>query len=171
MRSNDIFRGFPNNLVQFTSLQEIMAGWLDLELGSYNHISDSLHIYKDCYDELSTIEDAHILQNTDSLALPYEESRSIFHNLSSVVDDMISTESTETLRKHSIHRDFPQPYANLLHILCAELLRRRNAIHEAQARAELCQNPLLLKLWNRWMFREHTSVDTRSAEKHPQNSN
>ena len=28
IRSNDVFKGVPHNFVQFTSLQEIMAGWL-----------------------------------------------------------------------------------------------------------------------------------------------
>ena len=46
MRSNDIFRGLPYNFVQFTSMQEILAGWLKINVGSYNHVSDSLHIYE-----------------------------------------------------------------------------------------------------------------------------
>src|SRR5439155_956769 len=36
MRSNDLFRGLPHNIVQFTSLQEVIAGWLGLEPGTYN---------------------------------------------------------------------------------------------------------------------------------------
>ena len=45
LRSNDVFRGLPYNFVQFTMMQEIMAGWLNLRVGSYNQLSDSLHIY------------------------------------------------------------------------------------------------------------------------------
>jgi len=41
MRSNDLFRGVPYNFVQFTVLQEVIAGWLGLEVGAYDHVSDS----------------------------------------------------------------------------------------------------------------------------------
>ena len=46
MRSNDVLLGTPYNFVQYTSLQEILAGWLDIGVGSYNHYSDSLHLYE-----------------------------------------------------------------------------------------------------------------------------
>lgn len=48
MRSNDVHRGLPYNVVQFTTLQEVMAGWLGLEVGGYHHWSDSLHLYRRC---------------------------------------------------------------------------------------------------------------------------
>jgi len=35
MRSNDIFRGLRIILFQFTSMQEILAGWLNINVGSY----------------------------------------------------------------------------------------------------------------------------------------
>src|SRR5680860_994578 len=38
MRSNDLIWGTPLNFVQFTCLQEIMAGWLGVEVGSYVHM-------------------------------------------------------------------------------------------------------------------------------------
>ena len=33
VRSNDFFLGLPYNLIQFTTLQEIIAGWLEVEVG------------------------------------------------------------------------------------------------------------------------------------------
>ena len=45
MRSNDIVFGLPYNFLQFTFLQEIIAGWLNVDVGEYMHISDSLHMY------------------------------------------------------------------------------------------------------------------------------
>jgi thymidylate synthase len=41
-RSNDIYRGLPYNIVQFTTLQELIAGWLGIEVGTYNHLSEML---------------------------------------------------------------------------------------------------------------------------------
>ena len=42
MRSNDVFRGTPYNFVQFTTLQEVMAGWLGIDVGfrSEEHTSE-----------------------------------------------------------------------------------------------------------------------------------
>jgi thymidylate synthase len=49
-RSNDLHWGtFGANLCQFSSIQEVMASWLDLPVGTYNQITDSLHIYLDDY--------------------------------------------------------------------------------------------------------------------------
>ena len=58
-RSNDIHWGlFGANLNQFTTIQETIWSWLrysgesefkDLELGTYTHITDSLHVYLDDY--------------------------------------------------------------------------------------------------------------------------
>ena len=53
IRSNDLFLGVPYNFVQFTCLQEIIAGWLNIECGSYNQISDSLHLYDQDLENLS----------------------------------------------------------------------------------------------------------------------
>ena len=58
-RSNDIHWGlFGANLCQFSTIQEVLYSWLrhsgdsrfeQLEMGSYNHITDSLHVYLDDY--------------------------------------------------------------------------------------------------------------------------
>lgn len=46
MRSNDIIFGTCYDIFNFTMLQEIMAGLLNVEVGKYTHIADSLHIYE-----------------------------------------------------------------------------------------------------------------------------
>ena len=53
MRSNDLHRGLPHNLLQFSVLQEIMAGWLHVDVGSYHHWSDSLHVYVEDMEKFS----------------------------------------------------------------------------------------------------------------------
>lgn len=45
IRSNDLFLGLPYNLIQWTTLQEILAGWIGVQVGTYNQVSDSLHDY------------------------------------------------------------------------------------------------------------------------------
>ncbi len=56
MRSNDLIWGTPYNFIQFTTIQEIMAGWLGVEVGTYTHISDSLHAYERHWDDVEATE-------------------------------------------------------------------------------------------------------------------
>lgn len=51
-RSNDIIWGYPYNIIQFTSIQEYMANWLGVEVGSYYEYIDSLHMYEDEYQKI-----------------------------------------------------------------------------------------------------------------------
>ena len=46
MRSNDVWRGWPYDVIQFTTLQNTMANTLGLPSGSYVHHVDSLHMYE-----------------------------------------------------------------------------------------------------------------------------
>lgn len=46
MRSNDLWMGFPYDVFQFTNMQVLMSMELGVELGTYTHISGSLHLYK-----------------------------------------------------------------------------------------------------------------------------
>lgn len=57
MRSNDIILGTPYDIFNFTMLQEIMAGRLGIDVGTYYHIVDSLHIYNNHYEMAQNIID------------------------------------------------------------------------------------------------------------------
>jgi thymidylate synthase len=46
MRSQDLWLGFPYDVFAATLLQELLAGWLGVEVGEYHHFVDSLHLYK-----------------------------------------------------------------------------------------------------------------------------
>lgn len=46
VRSNDIIFGLPYDIHFFTLLQEMAASRLNVELGTYTHVVDSLHIYE-----------------------------------------------------------------------------------------------------------------------------
>ena len=50
MRSNDIWRGTPYDIFNFTMLQEIMACMLGIDIGKYTHVADSLHIYESDFE-------------------------------------------------------------------------------------------------------------------------
>jgi thymidylate synthase len=46
MRSNDIWWGWCYDLFQFTQLGWTVANYLGLEMGTYTHVADSLHLYE-----------------------------------------------------------------------------------------------------------------------------
>lgn len=51
MRSNDLIWGVPYNMIQFSHLLALMAGTLELEVGSYHVMVNNLHYYLDLYPE------------------------------------------------------------------------------------------------------------------------
>lgn len=46
MRSNDVWLGFPYDVVQFSTLQHALATHLELEVGHYTHKAGSFHLYQ-----------------------------------------------------------------------------------------------------------------------------
>lgn len=47
MRSNDAYKGLPHDIFAFTMLQEIVARSLGADLGEYQHLVGSLHLYEE----------------------------------------------------------------------------------------------------------------------------
>lgn len=45
MRSQDCWLGLPYDVFTTTIMHELLAGWLDVEMGNYHHVVDSLHLY------------------------------------------------------------------------------------------------------------------------------
>ena len=155
IRSNDLFLGVPYNLIQFTSIQEILAGWLGVELGTYNQISDSLHIYKrDEGNIRKSSPPIRLAPNTDSLALPRKESELVWKELGHRIKQMISSGLTENeLAELSRWEDSPQSYRNMLTVLAAESARRNGWKDTADKIIAKCTNPAFKELWARWLER------------------
>lgn len=51
MRSQDAWLGLVYDTGEFQWFQEILAGWLNLEVGRYTHIDGSLHLYDWAWDK------------------------------------------------------------------------------------------------------------------------
>lgn len=135
MRSTDLMWGLPYNFVQFTTMQEIMAGWLDIDVGSYHHISDSLHVYRRHWESFGTLntEGTDLPQNRADLRISsFREWERLWARLVDCtrllaqhadVDRLLSTADA--------YRDVPPAYAEWVALLAAEALRRRG--HQAAA--------------------------------------
>lgn len=57
MRSNDLWFGYPYDVYNFTVLQELMAGLLNVEVGKYTHVVDSLHLYETHFEAAKKLID------------------------------------------------------------------------------------------------------------------
>ncbi len=156
MRSNDLHLGLPHNLVQFTSLQEILAGWLGLEPAGYHHLSDSLHVYERAREKFRVWADAPALPpNTDRLALPKPESDAGFATLESTVERIISprTAAEELLVLASADVRLAPAFANMRRVFCAEGVRRRARRDLAERIMADCTNAAFCQLYTLWLER------------------
>lgn len=164
LRSNDLVLGVPHNIVQFTSLQEIMAGWLGIDVGSYNHLSDSLHIYERDLDNLRKPEPVFdAAPNMDSIAVPKDESDRLFSQLAERAELLtLRPHREEQIDAIATWKDAPAAYQNLLCILAAESARRWSYPVVLRKIARRCQNPALSQLWDRWMRRVSRSPQIAS---------
>ena len=169
LRSNDLFLGVPHNFVQFTSLQEIMAAWLGLDVGYYRHLSDCLHIYTRDSDNVHNSGGIEREDNDDVLRFSKEESDVLFADLSRRMDKMTRTFLTmKTLRTLSRQDGMPKPLHNWLLVVAADCARRRRWINLSYELMADCSNPALKQLWERWLSRWWTArqEETVSSEAH-----
>ena len=150
MRSNDIRLGMPYNFVQFTSLQEILAGWLGLEAGSYNHYSDSLHLYCRDANKLGIGQEKEV-ENLDSLSLRRDESERIFkeiYNRMIVLTDTSISEK-EIFSLAQLKSEYSS-YNNIMLMIAAYVARKLNNTDLIDELIKKCTNNAYIAMWNRW---------------------
>ncbi len=152
IRSNDMFLGVPHNFVQFTAMQEILAGWLGVECGSYTQISDSLHVYDRRWENVMASRGLpSVSPNDDCLTLTRQVSDRVFKELESRVEQMIDPKADpDTLEGLASWDSAPQAYRNMAAVLTAEALRRRGLTDSAARIMSRCTNPVYQQLWSRW---------------------
>lgn len=157
MRSNDLIRGVPYNILQFTSLQEILAGWLNLKLGEYTHYSDSLHYHYQSNKEFK-IQEAISAKNSDIISESKEDSENIFkrlfHRMNLLRTSNIYEQVLDILKNECT---LPPAYWNMLMILCLYAIRRKGTdiigleTLKNQCKGK-CTNGLYLEIWNNWLL-------------------
>lgn len=153
MRSNDVLLGMPYNFVQFTGLQEILAGWLDVAVGSYNHYSDSLHLYN--RDSLKIgIGEGTEIENTDSLVLSKAESEKIFKEIYQRMKALAIKDVTEDVIYSLAQLDSEFiSYNNIMLIISAYVAQKDKKYDLAEELIEKCSNRLYVIMWERWKNR------------------
>lgn len=159
LRSNDLFRGTPYNFVQFSVLQEVVAGWLGVTMGSYTQLSDSLHVYEQDLQSLASFTPIDAPASKDSLLLPKRTSDLFWSNLNKSVTELIAPELGEKdIEEIALQQDYPAAQ-NILVIVAADSARRRAYYDLAKDLSSRCTNPLLSLAWQRW--------DSRTVRRQP----
>ena len=150
IRSNDIYRGVPYNFVQYTTLQEILAGWLEIDVGSYTQLSDSLHLYQLDKQKLSIVEREDIL-NFDRLALKKHRSEALFRDIFDRMKDMSCRSfSKENLLKTAYLHSGYEAYDNILLVIAAYTARKMGYEDLVLRFIASCTNQLFRQIWMNW---------------------
>jgi len=162
IRSNDIFRGMPYNVVQFTTLQEVMAGWLGVELGSYNQVSDSLHLYEsDKKKPLIRKCHSHAIVNNDSLLLPKEESEYFLKEVFNKMKVFSKPDVSESVFDRATNLPKSnRAFQNILFVIAADAARRKGWHEYAKRLIKKCSNQAFLELWTNWSRRCHQVTES-----------
>lgn len=154
LRSNDFVRGQPYNFVQFTTLQEIIAGWLGLASGAYHQVTDSLHVYEGSWKELGASLPIRCPSGTSSLALSYTDSTSAFRELARWVERIMHLKSpAASLCAAAENSLLPPAYKDFLFVLLCEGLRRHGCLELASEQMAKCGDPVYRLLLDRWFAR------------------
>lgn len=88
MRSNDFWNGLPFDVGIFSFLQEVMASWLKVKLGTYVHFVGSAHIY---LKDLQKVK-RFLKSEKRLLKIPYKQFRLDYHVTSKELKDFLKKE-------------------------------------------------------------------------------
>ncbi len=157
MRSNDIMRGLPYNIIQFTMLQEVMAGWLRCAIGEYFHLSDSLHIYEQDSQTFSVYSIESTRLDGSSFALNYEESNELFsdiyNDLRRVADGCGGEANLRELfsRERGKNRSRQELIRNAMAVIGSDAARRQGIHGLSCELAESCTDQNLRRAAIAWL--------------------
>lgn len=157
MRSNDIMRGFPYNIIQFTLLQEVMAGWLGSQPGDYIHLSDSLHVYKKDLDAFSCIPTESKSIGREPFAMTYDESNKLFSLIYSDLADVSNGNKKEDELREIFDRDSKRNVErcelikDMMAVIGSDAARRQNYMSLADHLVDSCVDPNLKMASQRWL--------------------
>ena len=151
MRSNDLIMGFPYDIILFTSLQEIIASWLNVEVGTYNHISDSLHIYDNKTDIIEIRENK--VNNTDSLKIAHDDYHIVIDqmfNCMQHISESPEISGGELIDISKLDTGY-EAYNNILKIICAYAANKTGNYYAIESIIKECTNTAFTEMWKSWL--------------------
>ncbi len=164
LRSNDLIRGTPYNIVQFTVLQEFIAGCLGLDLGEYMQVSDSLHVYVQDLNSFSIAGPGQAPSATASLLLGRREAARVLREMVVLLERLSSGDLTIQCARKILSDGLPAGYGDFLAIAAADSARRRGWGDLQAEAADGCTDPLLKAAWTNWSERKTGRLQACAAE-------
>jgi thymidylate synthase len=161
LRSNDLLRGTPYNLIQFTVLQEFIAGCLGLDLGQYTQVSDSLHVYVSDLPSFTAHRGTQQGAKTSAvLSLPRRDAFDALAAMERALERLADSTTYKEFER-SLDSSLPPGHADLFMIAAADSARRRNWSELQAEAARRCQDVALTELWRAWEGRNNSQVRPR----------
>lgn len=152
MRSNDIFRGTPYDFIQFSLLQEIIAGWLNVEMGSFVLFVDSLHAYQNDLNAMKIQESRLCSTNRDNLLFSKSEFDQFFPLCMEMLDEASVTGTSINLANRLKTTDeIPQEYKNLVAIPLAYIAFKEQNFLVQNEFEDICSNEQIKYIWMTWL--------------------
>ena len=163
MRSQDAWWGLIYDSAEFQWFQEIMAGWLGLDVGTYYHFDGSLHLYDKDVDKENGVED--FLANAPNWDL-YSKAEILDARINKIDFNFylsLLAKWETSCRKNDFGDDNPDFeewgsrsldndfYANLMDIILAYNLRLRKEYKAANEIIQHNKSDLGLIYRNRWL--------------------
>jgi len=160
MRSNDVYRGAPYNFVQFTILQEFVAGCLGVDVGDYVHVADSLHCYDADIDRFSAVPSNGDQTGQMRIDLPRSEANRALAEVVTCLDALASPGlDKDAFIALLFSNELPDGHRDMLSIAAADSARRRGWIDLQETASAACRDADLLRSWRLW----ETSRKTKPA--------
>ncbi|MNC21074.1 Thymidylate synthase [compost metagenome] len=131
-------------------LQEILAGWLKLDLGTYTHFSDSLHLYENDLSKISILQ-KNSPENQDNLMLDKDTSSKLLNEIY-IKMMMISRGDyqEEALNTMAYLKSGYQSYDNIMLVLAAYAARKLGFEDLKNNLIYNCENELYRQMWIDW---------------------
>jgi len=174
IRSNDVLWGLPYNFIQFTTIQEIIADFLDVEVGDFYLLSNSLHLYEKQLEEAKLIRPFDIYdyfrpyeiklpivlkgncdkcgKNPQRLACFFQDFANLERSIrNGFVIDLIQVE------EFPIYKDLPVYWQDLLKVFLSYYYWKNKETERAIGIAGNIKGifyPLLMKNYYQWRIRE-----------------
>ena len=71
-RSMDAVNGAPVNIFEWSSLQKLLAQWLNVQVGTYTHFIGSFHVYERDFTIIDRVLDENTIQAISEECLPID---------------------------------------------------------------------------------------------------
>jgi thymidylate synthase len=136
-----------------------MASWLGIDVGTYNQLSDSMHLYINDLKEFGYNETESNNTNTDKLNLSYEESQIYFKALFDKMKIIVKNELSESDFYKLFDENLKvEALDNMFMIIGADAARRKKYNEITLELVNRCTNPIYKELWENWSDRQKTRI-------------